>query len=85
MRVNVSADFGAIHKSAVICSDTSFFFGFSLDFSDLLWYGIVLTGTEGSKSMGRKRYTVQFTPHFKRAILCRIAGGGRSFVPLRYS
>lgn len=38
-----------------ICSDTPFFFGFSLDFFDLLWYGIVLTGTEGSKSMGRKR------------------------------
>lgn len=34
-----------------ICSDTSFFFEFSLDFSDLLWYGIVLTGTEGSKRM----------------------------------
>lgn len=68
-----------------ICSDTSFFFGFSLDFSDLLWYGIVLTGTEGSKRMKKQRYTVQYTPHFKRAMLCRIAGGCRSFVPLRYS
>lgn len=66
-------------------SDTSFFFGFSLDFSDLLWYGIVLTGTEGSKRMKMQQYTVQYTPHFKRAMLCRIAGGGRSFVPLRYS
>ena len=45
-----------------ICSDTSFFFGFSLDFSDLLWYGIVLTGTEGSKSMKKQQYTVQYTP-----------------------
>ena len=68
-----------------ICSDTSFFFGFSLEFSDLLWYDIVLTGTEGSKSMKKQRYTVQYTPHFKRAMLCRIAGGCRSFVPLRYS
>lgn len=68
-----------------ICSDTSFFFGFFLDFSDLPWYGIVLTGTEGSKSMKKQRYTVQYTPHFKRAMLCRIAGGCRSFVPLRYS
>lgn len=68
-----------------ICSDTSFFFGFSLDFSDLLWYGIVLTGTERSKSMKMQQYTVQYTPHFKRAMLCRIAGGCRSFVPLRYS
>lgn len=68
-----------------ICSDTSFFFGFSLDFSDLLWYGIVLTGTEGGKSMKMQRYTVQYTLHFKRAMLCRIAGGCRSFVPLRHS
>lgn len=68
-----------------ICSDTSFFFGFSLDFSDLLWYGIVLTGTEGGKRMKMQRYTVQYTPHFKRAMLCQIAGGCRSFVPLRYS
>ena len=68
-----------------ICSDTSFFFGFLLDFSDLLWYGIVLTGTEGGKSMKKQRYTVQYAPHFKRAMLCRIAGGCRSFVPLRYS
>lgn len=68
-----------------ICSDTSFFFGFLLDFSDLLWYGIVLTGTEGSKSMKKQRYTVQYTPHFKRAMLCRIAGGSRSFVSLRHS
>lgn len=68
-----------------ICSGASFFFGFLLDFSDLLWYGIVLTGTEGSKSMKKQRYTVQYTPHFKRAILFRIAGGYRSFVPLRYS
>lgn len=68
-----------------ICSDTSFFFGFSLDFSDLLWYGIVLTGTEGGKSMKMQRYTVQYTPHFKRAILFRIIGGCRSFVPLRHS
>lgn len=75
MRVNVSADFGAIHKSAVICSDTSFFFGFSLDFSDLLWYGIVLTGTEGSKSMGRKRYTVQFTPHLKERYFAGLPAG----------
>lgn len=48
-----------------ICSDTSFFFGFSLDFSDLLWYGIVLTGTEGGKSMKMQQYTVQYTPHLK--------------------
>lgn len=68
-----------------ICSDTSFFFEFSLDFSDLLWYGIVLTGTEGSKRMKMQQYTVQYTPHFKRAMLCRIAGWCRSFVPLRYS
>lgn len=68
-----------------ICSDTSFFFGFSLDFSDLLWYVIVLTGTEGSKRMKMQQYTVQYTPHFKRAILCRITGGCRSFVPLRHS
>ena len=85
MRVNVSADFGSIYKSAVIYSDTSFFFGFSLDFSDLLWYGIILTGTEGGKRMKMQRYTVQYTPHFKKAMLCRIAGGCRSFVPLRYS
>ena len=48
-----------------ICSDTSFFFGFSLDFSNLLWYGIVLTGTEGGKSMKMQQYTVQYTPHLK--------------------
>lgn len=57
------------------CSDTSFFFGFSLDFFDLLWYGIVLTGTEGSKRMKMQQYTVQYTPHFKRAILCRMPEG----------
>ena len=58
-----------------ICSDTSFFFGFSLDFSDLLWYGIVLTGTEGSKSMKKQRYTVQYTPYLKERCFAGLPEG----------
>lgn len=58
-----------------ICSDTSFFFGFSLDFSDLLWYGIVLTGTEGGKSMKMQQYTVQYTPYLKERCFARLPEG----------
>lgn len=58
-----------------ICSDTSFFFEFSLDFSDLLWYGIVLTGTEGGKSMKMQRYTVQYTPHLKERCFAGLPKG----------
>lgn len=58
-----------------ICSDTSFFFGFLLDFSDLLWYGIVLTGTEGSKRMKMQQYTVQYTPHLKERCFAGLPEG----------